>query len=258
MNSILSFNVQYIKPQQHVDESKLRIGSIVIQKCRFFHVIHKTSKKYFKQVDYDLKMEIVGTKYNGFDYYFFLYKIIDFSPYEFKDEYYINSKGIKIHKEPFIYGFKQAGFPDLIHRIVYEPKNIVIKRSNIKTNRDNEKSTYNLKNNIALQIKTGIQRTIDNYYTKIDSPSKRSFDEENSPKDIIVKRRKSLDEFDDENNSEFLNIHKEDNFIEDFIEKSKLTKKKKKQESINQRVENKKKIDVKLLYKQILAKHGRS
>ncbi len=267
MNSkIQSFNVQYLKSLIYVDESKLRIGAIIYKKCRFFNVIHKTTRKYYKQIDYYLKMEIIDTKYNGFDYYFLTYKIIDFSPYEFKNEFYINSQGIKINKEPFIYGQKIAGFPDTIHGILYSPVNLVIKRPIVKNKRENDEKSSNLcKNSIVLQIKTGIQRKIDDYYMNLDSPSKRRINmlSENLSDDVIVKRRKSLDE-NDENNDELINQHHDNKFIEDFIEKSKLTNKTDKKSLMEPEKsiivsenQTKKKIDAKALYKQILAKHGR-
>ncbi len=260
MNKLATLNMHFFKPSFYIKQSEFRIGTQFIAKCRFFDIIHKTSKKYFKFVNYDLKMEVIDTKYNGKEYNFMLFKIIDFCPYEYHNNFYINSVGKRINYEPFIYGSTIAGFPDdFAHEIICNKKILSIKKPFVLMN--NNKFDNPEKIDIVMQIKKGIKTSIVDFYSTYQeipqSPSKKRLNEDKilseSPSaqnlEVIVKRRKSIDENDDSMNIE----EKNNDFIDNFIEKSRLSSPK------NIKVEEKKKkVDAKELYKNLLKKYGHS
>ncbi len=271
MNSkIRNHNIIYFKPHHMVDYRLMKIGTQFMSKCRFFNVVHKNTRKFYKFVDYFLRMQIVSNFYNGIDEYFMTFKILDFSPYESVNDFYINEFGQTIYREPFVYGATIAGFPDdFVHKILYVPERIAIVRPVFYQNTKNEPEEPIQFRKIVEQVKKGIQTQIGDYFQKLspDTAQKRineqvsSVSEEEQQSEVVVKRRKSIDENEEvvAIDSNIQNTMESENFIDSFMDKSRLQEKKSSNPltHTNAVKQGATKKDARLIYQQMLLKYGK-
>ncbi len=247
----------YFQSRNHYDQRQLKPGTIYTTRCRMHYVVHKTSRKMFKFVNYELKMKVV--EYNPRTH-FLMSKIIDFCPYEFINDFYINQYGQKIHYEPFVYGSLNQSYSECVDKILYIPPDFDSKSINLIEKMEME--PYKTKTQIAEDIKRGIQTRISDYYQQVHDDSRlgqvKNKMENTTVDDILIKKRKSLDENDELN---IVSPNFDNTFIDKFMEQSKLSTPKSKKmglvTSSPEKNQGKSIKDVKLLYQQLLLKHAR-